>query len=49
MGVIVSKDKHIGRWVDQENLMLDGIASKTVHEDKEGDYRGKRSKTLKEV
>ena len=38
MGIKVSKDKHISRWVDWENLiMLDKIASKTVHKDKETD------------
>ena len=29
--------------------MLDEIEPKTVHKDKEGDDRGKRSKTLSEV
>ena len=39
MGIKVSKNKHISRWVDQENLsMLDEIESKTVHKDEEGDW-----------
>ena len=43
MEVKVSKDKHISRWADQQNLivdanlMLDEIESKTVHSDQEGD------------
>ena len=39
MGIKVSKNKHISRWVDQENLsMLDEIESKTVHKDEEGGW-----------
>ena len=34
----VSKDKEISRWVDQENLMLDEIESKTVLKDEESDH-----------
>ena len=39
MGVKVSKDKHISRCVDWENLIyiLDEITWKTVHKDEEGD------------
>ena len=43
MDVKVSTDKHISRWADQPNLildvnlMLDEIESKTVHSDEEGD------------
>ena len=40
MDVKVSKNKHISRWVDQENLItLDEIESKIVHNDvdEEGD------------
>ena len=46
MEVKVSKDKHISRWVDRENLIyvIDEIASKTEHKD-EGD----RSTTLSKV
>ena len=39
----VSKDKHISRWVDQENLTyLDGIESKIVYNNKEGDWWRKK-------
>ena len=35
MAVKVSKDKHISRWVDQENLIyVRWKASKTVHNNK---------------
>ena len=34
----VSKEKHISRWADRENLIsVDEIESKTVHNDEEGD------------
>ena len=36
--VKVSKDKHISRWVNRENLiMLDEIKSKTEHNNEVGD------------
>ena len=41
MKVKVSKNKHISRWVDRENLnssILDEIESKIVHKDKDGDW-----------
>ena len=38
MDVKVSKDKHISRWIDKENLItLDEIESKTKHNNKESD------------
>ena len=38
MDVKVSKDKHISRWVNRENLIyVNEIESKTVHKDEEGD------------
>ena len=49
MDAKVSKNKHISRWVDQENVVLDKIyenavesmldktKSKTMHKDKKGD------------
>ena len=45
MDVKVSKDKHISRWVDQENLsyVRPSIKTKKVID------TGKRSKTLSEV
>ena len=36
VGIKVSIDKHISRWVDWENSGL--IESKTVHKDKEGGW-----------
>ena len=36
MGIKVCKGKHISRWVDWENLMLDEIESRTVHNNEEG-------------
>ena len=37
--VKVSKDEHISKWVDQENLiMLDEKESATKHKNKEGDW-----------
>ena len=44
MNVKIPKDKHISRWVDQENL-----ESKIVKNIKKVIDRGKRSKTLNEV
>ena len=39
----VSKEKHISRWVNRENLMYeDEIESKTMHNDEEGDLQRKR-------
>ena len=35
MGVKFSKDKHISKWVDQENLIYE-IESKTIQKDEEG-------------
>ena len=38
MDIKVSKDKHISRWVDQENLIdVRSNIIKTMHKDKEGD------------
>ena len=48
MDVKVSQDKHINRWVDQENLfMLDEIESKTVRKDEEGNQQRKKKKDTK--
>ena len=39
MDIKVSKDKHISRWVDRENLIyVRWTRIKTVHKDKEGDW-----------
>ena len=45
MDVKVPKDKHIGRWVDRENLIYQKLCIMT----KKVIDRGKRSKTLSEV
>ena len=46
----VSKDKHIGRWVDRENLIYVSWNNiKTVHNTKEVIDRGKRNETLNET
>ena len=38
MDTKVSKDKHISRWADRDNLIyFDEIALKTVHKDEDGD------------
>ena len=43
MDVKVSKDKHISRWVDQENLIiLDETEQKIMHKAKEGDQQSKK-------
>ena len=34
----VFKDKHINRWIDWENFMLDEIESKIMHNNEEGDH-----------
>ena len=41
MDVKVSKDKHICRWVDQENLVYvrwDRVIDETMNIDEEGDW-----------
>ena len=49
--VKVSKHKNTlaNGLIDRTSSMLDKKESKTMHNDEEGDLRGKRSKTLSEV
>ena len=47
IGVKVSKDKHICRWVNQENLI--NVRSNRIKSHAQIQNRGKRSKTLNEV
>ena len=50
MDIKVSKDKLIGRWGDQENLIyVTWNELKTVHKDEEGDWLRKKSKTMSGV
>ena len=42
MDVKVSKDKHICRWVDRENLMYVRLESKTKQNDEKGDQQRKK-------
>ena len=47
----VSKDKHIGKWVDRENLICgrwDSIKNRAIKMEKVFD-RGEKIKTLNEV